>query len=159
MSIKTAKQAPEFTEKRPEDWINSPPLTLRQLRGRVVLIDFWTFGCWNCYRSFPWLNTLEVKFINRDFQVVGIHSPEFEHERIRDNIVKKIAEFELKHPVMIDNEFNYWRAMNNRYWPAFYLLDQQGRIRASFIGETHAGDQRALRIEQAIETLLIEQMQ
>ena len=151
-----APQAPEFTHGGAQDWINSSPLTLAALRGRVVLLDFWTFDCWNCYRSFPWLKSVEQKFSDRAFTVVGVHTPEFKHERVRANVVRKVKEFELEHPVMMDNDYSYWRAVGNRYWPAFYLIDKQGRIRASFFGETHAGDARALAIEEHISELLAE---
>ena len=84
------------------------------------------------------------------------HPPEFENEKIRKNIEAKAKEFELHHPIMIDNDSSYWRAMNNRYWPAFYILDKQGKIRAVFFGETHEGDRRAKQIESTIKTLLAE---
>ena len=151
-----ARRAPEFTHQAPDRWINSAPLTLDGLAGQVVLLDFWTFDCWNCYRSFPWLNGLEARYAGRDLTIVGIHTPEFDHEKIRSNVERKVREFGLHHPVMIDNDFSYWRAMNNQYWPAFYLLDRQGRIRAFFAGETHAGDRRAKAIEKAIDRLLAE---
>ena len=147
-------KAPEFTHTLAEEWINSDPLTLSELRGNVVLLDFWTFDCWNCYRSFPWLKEVEKTYQGLGLQVIGVHTPEFEHERIRSNIVDKVTEFDLHHPVMIDNDFSYWRAMNNHYWPAFYLIDKQGFIRAIFLGETHAGTSRASKIERAIEELL-----
>ena len=127
--------APEFTHTAAADWLNSKPLQLQALLGKVVLIDFWTFACWNCYRSFPWLNAMEKRL---------------------KKIAAKIKEFELQHPVMIDNDFSYWRAMGNRYWPAYYLIDKKGAIRATFVGETHAGDQQARRIEKTIEQLLAE---
>lgn len=148
--------APEFTHSGHRDWINTEPLTLAQLRGMVVLVDFWTFGCWNCYRSFPWLNELEARFEADEFIVVGVHSPEFEHEKSRERVSQKVMEFGLTHPVMIDNDFFYWKAMNNRYWPTFYLIDKKGRIRGSFIGETHAGDKNARAIEKKINQLLQE---
>lgn len=146
--------APEFTHHGQEDWINSAPLTIDDLKGRVVLIDFWTFDCWNCYRSFPWLKAMEKRLARENFQVIGVHSPEFAHEKVRANIVAKVKEFGLDHPVMIDNDFSYWRAMDNRYWPAFYILDQNGLIRATFVGETHEGDDRARRIEATVRDLL-----
>ena len=121
-----------------------------------MLLDFWTFDCWNCYRSFPWLKELEQQFASEPFQVIGIHAPEFDHERVRENVVKKVAEFGLQHPVMLDNDFSYWRAMGNRYWPTFYLLDKQGRIRAYAVGETHRGDRNAKTIERTIRELLAE---
>lgn len=148
--------APEFSQSTPQDWLNSEPLSLEKLRGEVVLIDFWTFGCWNCYNSFPWLNELEANFRDRPFRVIGVHSPEFSHEKDRQKLAQKIAEFKLKHPVMIDNDFTYWRAMHNRYWPSFYVLDKQGVIRGFYAGETHQGDSQARRIGSLISRLLKE---
>ena len=153
--LSTPQPLPEFNGQT-EDWLNSKPLNVADLQGKVVLLDFWTFGCWNCYRSFPWLNDLEQRLHPKGLQVIGIHTPEFEHEKNRENIIKKINEFKLPHPVMMDNDFRYWKAMNNRYWPTFYLVDKQGNIRASFIGETHKGDTNAQQIEQMITQLLKE---
>lgn len=147
---------PEFTNDRPGEWFNGPPLTVADLRGKVVLVDVWTYGCWNCYRSFPWLKSLEKRLAGHDFTVVGIHSPEFDHERDPARVAAKIQEFELHHPVMMDNDFAYWRALRNRYWPAFYLVDKRGVIRHLHVGETHEGDARAQRIEEQILTLLAE---
>ena len=147
---------PEFTRSAPTDWINSAPLSVSDLRGKVVLVDIWTFECWNCYRSFPWLKALEQQLADADFQVIGIHSPEFERERDRAAVARKVREFGLAHPVMIDNDFSYWRALNNRYWPTFYLVDKQGRIRARYIGETHADTPQAEAIERQILGLLAE---
>lgn len=149
-------QMPEFTQVDEIAWLNSKPLKSSDLRGKVVLIDVWTYGCWNCYNSFPWLRSVEEKFADQDFTVIGIHTPEFDHEKDRDNVVKKIAEFELHHPVMMDNDFAYWRALNNRFWPAYYIVDKQGNIRKGFIGETHEGDRRAKKIEKLIAKLLKE---
>ncbi len=151
-----APAAPEFTHSSQGDWINSAPLTLAGLRGKVVLVDFWTFECWNCYRSFPWLNAVEESFSGQLFQIVGVHSPEFERERDLGRVAAKVREFRLGHPVMIDNDFSYWRAMGNRYWPSFYLIDKQGRLRYHFAGETHAGDVRAQAIERRIAELIAE---
>ena len=147
---------PEFTTSSPTYWFNSDPLQVQQLRGKVILVDVWTFDCWNCYRSFPWLKALEAEFDDQAFQVLGIHSPEFEHERDAAQVAAKIRKFGLAHPVMMDNDFAYWRALGNRYWPAFYLVDKQGIIRYLHVGETHAGDPRARRIEEQIRALLVE---
>ncbi|MGR8919125.1 MAG: redoxin family protein [Gammaproteobacteria bacterium] len=147
---------PEFTQTSPEAWINSPPLTRGALAGRVLLIDFWAFECWNCYRSFPWLKWLEAHFADRDFSVVGIHSPEFERERNIAAVRAKVEQFGLEHPVMVDNDFAYWNAMGNRYWPAYYLVDKAGTVRHVFVGETHAGSAQARRIRHAIAALLAE---
>jgi len=148
--------APEFTANDPRDWINSAPLHWSELAGRVVLLDVWTFECWNCYRSFPWLRSVEARYVPRGLAVVGIHSPEFPAERERDNVRTAVKKFELHHPVMIDNDFRYWKALDNQYWPAYYLVDRKRRIRASFFGETHAGDAQAREIESTIERLLAE---
>jgi len=147
---------PEFTQVDELAWLNSKPLTRADLRGKVVLIDIWTYGCWNCYNSFPWLRSVEEKFADQDFTVIGIHTPEFDREKVRENVVKKIEEFKLHHPVMMDNNFAYWRALNNKYWPAYYIVDKQGNIRDAFIGETHEGDRRAKKIEKTIAKLLKE---
>jgi len=146
--------APEFPARSAEHWINSAPLTLASLRGNVVLIDFWTFECWNCYRSFPWLNQLEEKFRARGLKVVGVHTPEFEREKVIASIRDKVRAFKISYPVMVDNDHAYWNAMKNRYWPAFYLIDREGRVRELYVGETHAGDAQAREIEAAIEKLL-----
>jgi len=148
--------APEFTHQQATDWINAKPLKLADLKGQVVLLDIWTYGCWNCYRSFPWMNDLEKRLENKNFTIIGIHTPEFKHEHDRNKVVAKAKEFKLEHPIMIDNDFSYWNALNNRYWPTYYLIDKQGRIRAKFIGETHKGDKKARNIEAAINYLLNE---
>lgn len=147
---------PEFTTTKADHWFNSPPLKVADLRGQVVLVDVWTYDCWNCYRSFPWLKALEMDLKDEDFQVIGIHSPEFDHEREPDRVAAKIREFMLDHPVMMDNDFAYWQALNNRFWPAYYLVDKKGVIRHLHVGETHIGDARATRIEEQIRNLLAE---
>ncbi len=155
-STVVARPAPEFTQTSQEAWLGSEPLSMADLRGNVILLDFWTFSCWNCYRSFPWLNSLETRFKDKDFQVIGIHSPEFDHEKDGDAVKAHISKFKLKHPSMMDNDFAYWRAMGNRYWPTFYLIDKRGFIRHIFIGETHESDPRAKQVEAAINQLLAE---
>lgn len=117
-----AHPAPAFTHAEAQAWINSPPLRWEQLRGQVVLLDFWTFACWNCYRSFPWLNALYSRYQSQGLKVIGVHTPELPHERDRATLLKKIRQYELQHPIMVDDDHSYWNALNNRYWPAFYLL-------------------------------------
>ena len=153
---RSVMEAPEFIHRSAAQWINSEPLRLQELRGKVVLINFWAFACWNCYRSFPWLKAVEKHYARRGLQVIGVHTPEFDYEKVRRNVQKKVIEFGLHYPVMIDNDFSYWRAMKNRYWPAFYLVDKQGVLRSVFIGETHSGTAQAKKIEAAIERLLAE---
>jgi thiol-disulfide isomerase/thioredoxin len=145
--------APEFTHEAANEWLNSPPLSLRELRGQVVLLDFWTFECWNCYRSFPWLKALQKRFADRPVRIIGVHSPEFERERDHRQVAAKMEEFGLDHPVMVDNDFSYWKAMHNRYWPAFYLIDKRGVVRHVYFGETHEGDSQARRIGTALARL------
>jgi len=155
-SATESRPAPEFTHTSLESWLNSPPLRMADLRGRVVLLDFWTFDCWNCYRSFPWLQSVEDRYGPKGLQVIGVHTPEFDHEKSRANVQDKIKQFGLRHPVVMDNDYSYWRAMKNRYWPAYYLVDKSGVIRGLYIGETHRGDRRAQKVEAAIERLLAE---
>ena len=151
-----ARPAPEFTQTSADAWLGSAPLKMADLRGKVILIDFWTFTCWNCYRSFPWLNALEERFVGKDFQVIGIHSPEFEKEKDKSAVEKHMKKYGLKHPTMMDNDFAFWKKMGNRFWPSFYLIDKRGFLRHVFIGETHEGDWRAEVIENTIEELLTE---
>lgn len=147
---------PEFTQTNADAWLNSEPLSVKQLRGKVVLLDVWTLACWNCYRSFPWLRSVEDKYQPHGLRVIGIHSPEFDAEHKRKNVEKAVEKYQLHHPVMMDNDFAYWQALENRYWPAYYLIDKEGNIRYRFVGETHEGDRRAKKIAQAIEELLQE---
>ncbi|MDW5418576.1 redoxin domain-containing protein [Iodobacter sp. CM08] len=145
---------PEFTRHDAAAWVNSKPLRVADLRGSVVFLDVWTFECWNCYRSFPWLNDLSAKI--PALKMIGIHSPEFDRERDPAAVAAKAAEYGFKHPVMIDNDFAYWKALDNHYWPSFYLVDKRGMIRYRFAGETHNGDAQAQKIEAAVQVLLLE---
>lgn len=152
--FKSPRPAPAFTHRDAADWINSSPLDLAALRGRVVLVDVWTFDCWNCYRSIPWLKRVEQKYARTGLQLIGVHTPEFDHERVRAAVEKKVKEFGIVHPVMLDNDYSYWNALNNNFWPAYYLIDRAGHIRASYVGEMHAGQARARMVEAKIEELL-----
>jgi len=147
---------PEFTQASAAAWINSAPLTVAQLRGHVVLLHVWAFECWNCYRSFPWLTALEDKYRSRGLISIGIHTPELPQESDPAQVIAKTKEFGVRHPVMLDNDYAYWRALDNHYWPAWYVVDADGRIRKLVIGEAHAGDQRARSVEAAIDALLAE---
>ncbi len=151
------RPAPDFPYRDSAAWHNSPPLSMSALRGQVVLLDIWTFACWNCYRSFPWLRALEARFKDRPLRVIGVHTPEFDREKQRENVAAHIKKYQLNHPVMMDNDFSYWHALSNRYWPAYYLVDKKGIVRAVFVGETHGGSDQAVEIEQTIESLLAEQ--
>lgn len=148
--------APEFSQTDSKYWINASPKKISDYKGKVLLIDVWTFSCWNCYRSFPWMTATENKYKSKGLEVVGIHTPEFDHEKVRRSIEEKAKEFNLHHPIMMDNDFTYWRALNNQYWPAYYLIDKKGRIRHLYIGETHANTPKSKAIDLAIEVLLAE---
>lgn len=145
---------PEFPPAGGGEWINSAPLKKADLAGGVTLVYFWAFDCWNSYRSFPWLHALEERFSGKDFRMVGIHTPEFEHEKSRRNLERKVKEFGVTHPVMMDNSFSYWKRMKNRYWPAFYLVDREGVVVYRMIGETHPGQEKAERFEEVADALV-----
>lgn len=150
------RAAPAFTHAAAEDWLNSRPLTWSDLQGQVVLLDVWTFDCWNCYRSIPWLHGIGRRYAGKGLRIVGVHTPELKQEYLRANVIAKLKEFEIGFPVMLDNDYSYWNALHNQYWPAFYLVDKKGRLRAAFAGETHEGDGNARAMEGAIEKLLAE---
>lgn len=156
LAAKDAPPLPEFAQSKPEAWLNSAPLRVADFNGKVLLLDFWTFDCVNCYRSIPWLKEVEARYGAKGLRVVGVHTPEFAHEKVPANVAKKVAEFGIKHPVMLDADNYYWDALGNKYWPAFYLVDKKGRLRALFVGEVHSGDRQAIAIEGAITTLLKE---
>lgn len=117
------------------EWFNSEPLTIKELRGKVVLIDFWTYSCINCQRTFPYLSTWWEKYENQGLVIIGVHSPEFEFEKNPTNVAKALEDFGLTYPVVQDNNFETWKAYKNRYWPAKYLIDQTGEIRYTHFGE------------------------
>lgn len=125
--------APELRDL--EAWINSEPLTLEELRGQVVLVDFWTYSCINCIRTFPYITDWYEKYNDQGFEIIGVHSPEFEFEKKFENVEKAAQDFGLKYPIALDNEFSTWKAFQNRYWPAHYLIDKEGRIQYTHFGE------------------------
>jgi thiol-disulfide isomerase/thioredoxin len=149
-----APEAPEFTHSSQAEWLNSKPLRLSQLRGKVVLIEFWAFECVNCLRSQPWLHTIQQRYADKDFVIVSVHTPELPEERSTANVRSAVSEQKITNPVMVDGDYSYWNAMQNQFWPAFYLIDKRGRIATTAIGEMHAGQTRAAELEQAIEAAL-----
>ena len=132
-------------------WLNSPPLTREQLRGKVVLIDFWTYSCINCIRSVPYVRAWAERYKEKGLVVIGVHAPEFAFERDPANVRKAVGDLGIRYPVALDNNLAIWRAFNNRYWPAHYLADAEGRIRYH-----HFGEGRTDETEAAIRSLLIE---
>jgi cytochrome c biogenesis protein CcdA/thiol-disulfide isomerase/thioredoxin len=116
-------------------WLNSPPLTTEALKGKVVLVDFWTYSCINCLRSSPYIRAWAEKYKDQGLVVIGVHAPEFAFERNIDNVKKAVADLHISYPVAIDNDYQIWRAFGNQYWPAHYFIDAQGRIRSHHFGE------------------------
>ncbi len=135
-----------------DTWLNSAPLHLSDLRGKVVMVEFWTFGCHNCRNVEPYVKQWHQKYAGRGFVVIGVHSPEFPREREIENVTRYIKEHDIQFPVPIDNDFSTWNKYGNRYWPAMYLIDKQGVIRYVRIGE--GGYQET---ERLIQSLLGEQ--
>src|SRR5579883_1114338 len=118
-----------------EKWINSPPLELSQLKGKVVLIDFWTYSCINCIRTLPYLKKWYDSYHKDGLVIIGVHTPEFDFEKNPDNVEKAVQNFGIKYPVALDNQFVTWRNFQNRYWPAHYLIDKEGRVVYVHFGE------------------------
>ena len=133
-------------------WINSEPLKLKDLRGRVVLIEFWTFGCYNCRNTLPFVKRWDEGYRDKGLTVVGVHSPEFDDEKQLDNVRREVASLGIRYPVVTDNDYETWRAYNVEAWPTTFLLDKQGHIRWRHVGEG-AYDEA----EQLIQKLLAEE--
>ena len=132
-------------------WLNAPPLGREQLKGKVVLVDFWTYSCINCVRTIPYVRAWHERYKDDGFVVLGVHTPEFAFERDPANVAKAVRDFRITYPVAIDNKWTIWGAFQNRYWPAHYLIDANGRIRYR-----HFGEGRQEETEAAIRRLLAE---
>ncbi len=130
-------------------WFNSPPLTLAGLRGKVVLVDFWTFGCINCLHTLPHVNAWAEKYREHGLVVIGIHTPEYAYEHSASALQTAMRRFGVRHPVAQDNRYETWRAWRNQYWPAHYLVDQRGTVVRRHVGEGGYDE-----MERAISTLL-----
>ena len=133
------------------EWLNSPPLSAEGLRGKVVLVDFWTYSCINCLRSIPYVRAWAEKYKDQGLVVIGVHAPEFAFEKNTANVRKAVQELNIGYPVAVDNEFAIWRAFKNRYWPAHYFIDAQGRLR-----HHHFGEGEYAQSEHVIQQLLAE---
>ena len=132
-------------------WLNSPPLSFRQLRGRVVLVDFWDYTCVNCIRTLPYVQAWHERYVGKGLTVIGVHTPEFTFAQYESNVERGVREFGLTYPIVVDNDREIWKAFANRYWPTKYLLDKEGYLRYAHFGE---GAYR--ECEQAIRELLLE---
>jgi len=133
------------------EWLNSPPLSTEQLRGKVVLVDFWTYSCINCIHTVPYVRAWAEKYKDQGLVVIGVHAPEYAFEKKIDNVKKAISEFQIGYPVAVDNNFKIWQAFQNSYWPAHYFIDADGQIRYHHFGE---GDYDTS--EKVIQDLLAE---
>lgn len=142
-------KAPEWDN---ATWINSPALTLPQLQNKVVLVEFWTFDCYNCQNVQPSLKSLYSDYKDKGFEIVAMHDPEFDHEKKLENVQQAVKDKGLKYPVAIDNDFKTWNKYGVRAWPTMFLVDKQGYIRYSHIGEGAYDEIRA-----GVESLLQEQ--
>lgn len=141
--------APEFAGT--QRWFNTTPLTMAGLRGRVVLVDFWTYTCINCIRTLPYLKAWDARYRDQGLTIVGVHTPEFAFERKESNVVAAIRRQGLRYPVVQDNEYGTWNAFGNQFWPAKYLIDARGEVRYVHFGEGKYGE-----TEAAIRALLAE---
>jgi cytochrome c biogenesis protein CcdA/thiol-disulfide isomerase/thioredoxin len=133
------------------EWLNSPPLTPEQLKGKVVLVDFWTYSCINCLRSIPYVRAWAEKYKDQGLVVIGVHAPEFAFEKNIGNVKQAVAKLKIDYPVAVDNDYAIWRAFNNEYWPADYFIDAKGQIRHHFFGEGDYAES-----EKVIQQLLAE---
>jgi thiol-disulfide isomerase/thioredoxin len=139
--------APEFTGIT--QWLNSEPLTLQQLRGKVVLVDFWTYTCINCVNTLPYVKSWNQKYKDQGLTVIGVHTPEYPFERDTGNVKTALKRLGISYPVAQDNQYATWSAYNNQYWPAFYLIDKKGQI-----VYTHFGEGDYAQTEAKIQALL-----
>lgn len=144
----TGMPVPEITS---STWINSEPQSLRDLRGKVVLVEFWTFGCSNCRNVEPQVKQWHQRYADHGFVVIGIHSPEFAYEKDIDAVTRYVRDHGIRYVVAVDNDFVNWNRFGNRYWPAMYLVDKRGVVRYVRVGEG-GYDQT----QQVIEALLKE---
>ncbi len=140
----TTPRAPEF--QGIVEWVNTPgnrPLTLRRLRGKVVLVDFWTYSCINCIRTLPHLKAWDAAYRRYGLVIVGVHTPEFAFERVPSNVRSAVKKFGIRYPVALDNGYRTWNAYQNEYWPAEYLIDRAGVVRRTHFGEGEYGETEA----------------
>ena len=148
VSASKSPSAPEFA---PGTWINSEPMTLKSMRGRVVLVEFWTFGCYNCRNTLPSVKEWDARYREKGLTIVGVHSPEFDDEKKPENVRREVASLGIQYPVVTDNDYGTWRAYGVEAWPTIFVLDKSGRIRWTHVGEGAYDD-----TEQVIEKLLAE---
>ena len=149
LDAKDAPQAPAFAQ---GTWINSEPLKLEDLRGRVVVIDFWTFGCFNCRNTLPAIKRLHETYAAQGLTIVGVHTPELDREQVVANVRREVSSLGIRYAVVTDNDYATWHAYNVEAWPTIFILDKRGRVRYEHIGEGAYDAQ-----ERVIKMLLAEE--
>ena len=154
VSAACAKEANMVNQRAPSvagavEWLNSKPLTLAELHGKVVLVDFWTYTCVNWRRTLPYVRAWAQKYKQDGLVVIGVHTPEFSFEKDLANVRRATKEMDVDYPVAVDSNYVIWRAFDNEYWPALYLIDAKGNVRAHHFGE---GDYQ--KTERTIQELL-----
>jgi thiol-disulfide isomerase/thioredoxin len=147
----TGVNAPEFPEYGPDRWINSEPLTMEGLKGKIVLIDFWEYTCVNCIRTLPYVTEWYRRYADHGLVIIGVHTPEFEFGKDRANVARAVREFGIEYPVVLDNDYEIWRAYANRYWPRKYIVNADGKIVYD-----HAGEGDYAETEKVIQSLIRE---
>ena len=143
-----APVAPEFSS---GTWINSEPLTLKGLHGRVVLIEFWTFACYNCRNTLPTVKKWDMQYRDKGLTIIGVHTPESDLESNLNDLRREVGELGIKYPVVTDNDYSTWKAYRVEAWPTLFLLDKQGRVRWTHVGEGYYD-----QTEEVIRKLLAE---
>lgn len=146
---------PPFPSPRAEDWIGVPQ-TWEGLRGRVVLLDVWRYACTSCRATVPWVKDVRERYRERGLVFVGVHTPAFTFEHERDKVESEVLRHGLDYPHLLDNASAYMDALGTKSWPTMYLVDRCGRVRETHMGEVHAKDEDAQRLEARIEALLAE---
>lgn len=141
--------------KDPKAWVGGPQ-SWASLKGKVVLIDVWAFGCVNCVNTIPWVKGIHKRYTERGVAVIGVHSPEFGFEKKRASLLAELKKHDIRYPQLVDNDSAYWNALGTQYWPTTYLVDRCGRLRARHIGEVREAQFSGDEVEGLLETLLAE---
>ena len=148
-----APQAPEFVGAT-KDWVSGKPVTLAELKGKVVVVCFWTFGCINCKKTLPFWNEWAKRYVDKGVVFVTVHTPELESERVVENVKKFVEREKLVFPVLIDNNMTNWKNWQQQFWPATYIIDKKGRVRGRWDGELDfKGSGEYKKVERGIERL------
>ena len=127
--------------------LNADDLDLNNITGKVLLLQFWTFGCYNCVNTLPYMEVWYDELSDKEIEFISIHTPEFGYEKKEENVKAAIQKYHIKYPVLLDNNYSIWKAFSNRWWPHFFLIDKQGRIRYNFVGEGNYDTIRRLLLE------------